>query len=796
MVRRPLVVAVALTVLAATAPLALAGRDSVDVLSPTMRRLVTDHRDGDVAYLASVTTIDDALRGALAGAGARVRHEFPEIGWVALSSAPSAVERVAVLPQVASLRPDELLRVLDMDVRYTNALPAFADQTKRGTSDVRADDLWARGVTGTGVVVGVADSGLDQTHPDLDGDKVAGFADCTTETCLPSFGVDDHGHGTHVSSIAAGTGEGALAGGKRRFPGTAPGARLAGARVCGASGSCLNSAVMAGLRWLATDVKDGGAGADVVNVSLGGGRLWGAPTPSEQVTNADPQAQLVNALAERYNVVFTIAAGNSGPVIQSVGTPSIASQAISVGATVTDFDLDHPVEQTEHGEFGNVRPEAPRAGATAIAGFSSRGPSGDRLIKPEVTAPGSYYIAAEAKVGEVAAADAAHGNKWSSDPTYAVLSGTSMSSPAAAGVAALLIDGFRKATGASPRYWEVKAALSNTAGTHAFEGSVTGLLGTVEAKLGGSEPDELYPLRNQRWVGGTGEGAGRIDAVAALAALTSGVVAYIPRGAKLDDIHDQQPNWALNDLGAGDRVTQGFVLHSGPRMAAPATATFRVDTGAEAAGVHALPAGWLQLPGATTVQPGGKDTPITLGVAVPPGAAPGQYAGAVVASVKLTPTVTQHVRIPVQLFVRLAGGAVEGPIWASESTDYSLVGAASGDIHTDWIAIPIHVPANTDRVDLRVWDVAGRDHMDVLAFTPTGQEIDSTLAEHPEDWVPGGAAWAPTDAEFPSEITLFDDADFAEVKLPTTVWLMVSDTGTDEPGFARFHLEVDIVPTR
>lgn len=105
-------------------------------------------------------------------------------------------------------------------------------------------------------------------------------------------------------------------------------------------------------------------------MSLGSGRFYFSPLfGAEQVTNNDPEAQLVNELAGRYNVLFTISAGNSGPVLQSTGSPAVASQSLAVGAAITDFDLNHPVEETLHGEFGNIRPEAVAAGATGGPGL-------------------------------------------------------------------------------------------------------------------------------------------------------------------------------------------------------------------------------------------------------------------------------------------------------------------------------------------------------------------------------------------------------------------------------------------
>src|SRR5207249_100205 len=187
------------------------------------------------------------------------------------------------------------------------------------------------------------------------GYKIKGFADCTqvlpsvltgvqdVGVCRAGPGYDDNGHGTHVSGIAAGGAKGLLPTQAGLLPGMAPDADLVGAKVCLAAGSCLNSSVMAGLRYVATDTAEGGLGADVVNVSLGSGRFYFSPVNgAEQVTNNDAEAKLVNELAQRYNVVFTISAGNSGPVLQSTGSPAVASQVIAVGAAITDFDLNHP----------------------------------------------------------------------------------------------------------------------------------------------------------------------------------------------------------------------------------------------------------------------------------------------------------------------------------------------------------------------------------------------------------------------------------------------------------------------
>ncbi|WP_151480830.1 S8 family peptidase [Streptomyces albicerus] len=251
----------------------------------------------------------------------------------------------------------------------------------KSVPQIGADKAWAAGYDGKGVKIAVLDTGVDATHPDLKDQVVAekNFSAAPDAT-------DKYGHGTHVASIAAGTG--AKSAGK--YKGVAPGAKLLNGKVLDDGGYGEDSGILAGMDWAAEQ------GADVVNLSLGGG-----DTPE-----IDPLEAQVNKLSKEKGILFAIAAGNSGEFgEQTIGSPGSAAAALTVGA-VDDKDK--------------------------LAEFSSTGPGLDGAIKPDVTAPGVDTTAASAK-GSVIAQEV--GEKPAG---YVTISGTSMATPHVAGAAAIL----------------------------------------------------------------------------------------------------------------------------------------------------------------------------------------------------------------------------------------------------------------------------------------------------------------------------------------------------------------------
>ena len=248
----------------------------------------------------------------------------------------------------------------------------------RSAPQVGAPIAWAAGFTGEGATVAVLDSGIDASHPDLQGQirEVRDFTGTAPD------GRDDFGHGTHVAGTIAGSGAASTG----AYRGVAPGADLLIGKVCVAY-ECSYSDVLAGMEWAA-------AHARVVNMSLGGGPTDGT----------DPVSLAVDALSAQHGTLFVIAAGNEG-TDQSVGTPGAASAALTVGS-VTKEDT--------------------------LSDFSSRGPRlGDSAVKPEIAAPGSDIAAARAPGTEL-------GDAFPVGEHYARASGTSMATPHVAGAAAIL----------------------------------------------------------------------------------------------------------------------------------------------------------------------------------------------------------------------------------------------------------------------------------------------------------------------------------------------------------------------
>jgi serine protease AprX len=321
-----------------------------------------------------------ATDGSVSLAGAhRVAGRFPvsrRLGIIHGFSGrltPGQIRRLASTPGVVRIDHDAVVRVT-MDAARSDY---GVDAARQGF-----------GLTGAGVNVCILDTGVDPAHEQLDSKSIV-WQDFVTGATTP---YDDHGHGTHVASIAVGDGVGGSQ--AARFGGVAPEAGLWAGKVLDAQGSGTESDIVAGVDWCATDPD-----VDVISMSLG------TTFPSD---GSDALSMAANAAVADGKVVV-VAAGNSGDAPDSIAAPGAAADAITVGAA-SEWSAAPGAENHSDGVY--------------LAYFSSRGGemfAGD--MKPDIIAPGVTIDAANANTGN----------------GYIVHSGTSMATPFAAGSIALAL---------------------------------------------------------------------------------------------------------------------------------------------------------------------------------------------------------------------------------------------------------------------------------------------------------------------------------------------------------------------
>lgn len=274
--------------------------------------------------------------------------------------------------------------------------------------------MFDSGLDGSGMVVGVSDTGIDMSH--------CQFYDSTVSTPFNTVDMshrkvvsyityadntdDADGHGTHVSSTAAGKSN-IRYGDFMKYDGNAREAKIAFVDIGESSGNLkipddLISGIFQPLR---------NAGAKISSHS------WGSSSNSYT-----SNARSVDVFMQNYpDSLVIFAVGNDGieKGVGSVGSPSTNKNGLSVGASINSYDVMRAIMGPDI--------SSSKYSDDSVAGFSSIGPTGDGRLKPDITAPGWYTVAAEAISG--AANDHCD---------VQTLRGTSMATPAVAGNAILI----------------------------------------------------------------------------------------------------------------------------------------------------------------------------------------------------------------------------------------------------------------------------------------------------------------------------------------------------------------------
>lgn len=347
---------------------------------------------------------------------------------------------------------------------------------------------------GAGQVVAIADTGFDlgstsNVHPAFAGRVKKLYA-------LGRPVADDpDGHGTHVAGSVLGDGDSAVLG--HAIRGTAPRALLVLQSVLDVRG---------GLGGLPDDLHDlllppyRDDGARVHSNS------WGSTQGDGRY---DQNASEVDDFIWQHrDMVVCFAAGNDGADHngdgridgQSVSPPATAKNCITVGAC----ENNRPDMTLTYGTaWPSSFPAAPIAGdrmasnPDGMVAFSSRGPTSDRRIKPDVVAPGTYILSTRSRATD------SEGWELSRDPLYFYEGGTSMATPLVSGCAALVREHLAQQHDMpTPSAALVKAMLIN--GAHNLPGQYV--------------PSEAGAIPNHA------EGYGRIDMAATLGPYADGVI--------------------------------------------------------------------------------------------------------------------------------------------------------------------------------------------------------------------------------------------------------------------------------
>jgi minor extracellular serine protease Vpr len=186
----------------------------------------------------------------------------------------------------------------------------FAVQVNNSGPHIGTDIPYSYGYDGSGIIISVIDTGVDFNHPDLFGfgidGKIIGGYDFVDNDKIPE---DTDGHGTQVTGIIAANGS---------LKGIAPNSKILVYKVSEDGESVPTSMI---IKAIEKSIEDG---ADIINISLGINQ-----------TNVKIDQAVTKAIQN--NIFVVTAAGNFGPELNTIGSPAMNPNAITVGATFNDI---------------------------------------------------------------------------------------------------------------------------------------------------------------------------------------------------------------------------------------------------------------------------------------------------------------------------------------------------------------------------------------------------------------------------------------------------------------------------
>jgi subtilisin family serine protease len=347
---------------------------------------------------------------------------------------PEAIDMGGLTVRVDATALDQLAQ--STDVVYVEPVLENALFNDKAAGVMGVNPAWSVGLDGKGQVVAITDTGLDtgkndsSMHPDFQGQIKQLVALGKTGDAS-----DTLGHGTHVAGSVLGTGKAS----DGLYKGMAPGAKLYFEAVEDKQGGL--GGIPEDLSQLFKPAYD--AGARIHSNS------WGVPATQGGTVYDGQSAAVDRFMWEHPDYTILFAAGNDGDHdrdgttnYSTVSTPGTAKNAITVGASQ------------------NNRPDRKMGeNIKGMASFSSRGPTGDGRVKPDVVAPGTWIASTRSALAK----DDEFWANHESNSKYGYMGGTSMATPLTAGATALVRQFYFEKMGVTPRADLLKATLINGA---------------------------------------------------------------------------------------------------------------------------------------------------------------------------------------------------------------------------------------------------------------------------------------------------------------------------------------------
>ncbi|KHD88136.1 MAG: serine protease [Bdellovibrio sp. ArHS] len=453
--------------------------------------LVTTFKASDAEFVAAKMTALSPQVELQVVDGNSVMALLPR-GLVSQVAALSGVEHVQPTPEIESFH-----FVMDQDLAadvHATAAGDYSDLTgdEPGTRVMKFQAAWAQGFTGRNQIVSMADTGLDSgsasaIHADFAGGVISGYP----------FGLwsktwdDPMGHGTHVAGSVMGRGtasNGLLKGGAYEAKMVAEGMW---------SPMLKNLSVPSKLGDLFAKAQ--ADGASIHTNSWGGARTFGAYD--------NFAVQVDTWLYDNPDMLVLFAAGNSGADknkdgridANSMASPGTAKNVLTVGASenvVTTGGIQVPISKLRAAK--DEWPAEPiysdyiSNNENGLAMFSSRGPTADGRVKPDIVAPGTNILSVKSQQKDASELWGAY-NK-----DYVWSGGTSMATPLTAGAAAVA----RQVLVEKLNIQKPSAALLKATMIHTAVDMYPGQFG----EIGASRGQEILTRRPN-----SDEGYGRVD---------------------------------------------------------------------------------------------------------------------------------------------------------------------------------------------------------------------------------------------------------------------------------------------